>query len=96
MNYQKMPFGKYKGWSIEDIPTTYLVYGLEEFELPEELRNEFLFNLFVRLELPFERLDISDFKIKGIYRELSKKYHPDKGGSDQAMAAINDFRDRLL
>jgi hypothetical protein len=29
------------------------------------------------------------------FRELSKKWHPDRGGSDEAMKAINDAHDRL-
>jgi hypothetical protein len=34
--------------------------------------------------------------LKRQYRRLSKKYHPDKGGSDAAMAAINEEYEILL
>jgi hypothetical protein len=30
------------------------------------------------------------------YRQLAKKAHPDAGGSDKAMIALNSARDRLL
>jgi len=38
MNYEVFPFGKYKGIPISNLPTTYLAYALESFELPEELK----------------------------------------------------------
>jgi curved DNA-binding protein CbpA len=34
-------------------------------------------------------------KIRRVYRELALIYHPDRGGSNEAMQAINEFYERL-
>jgi uncharacterized protein (DUF3820 family) len=39
MNYQKFPFGKYKGVYIPELPLNYVVYALTAMSLPEELNN---------------------------------------------------------
>lgn len=95
MNYQKFPFGKYKGYAIDEIPATYLVYALEEFSLPEELENEVKETLCNKLNLGKNEI-IPNTSLKTVYRILSKKYHPDKGGNDLAMSAINDFYNHLI
>ena len=91
-----MPFGKFKGVNIIDIPTNYLCYAIEEFELPGELRQTLKLEVFNRLDL--NSLDIHvnyealvDFK--NIYRKLSVKYHPDRGGSEIEMKVLNEFKD---
>lgn len=40
MEYQVFPFGKYKGVTLKDLPSTYIVLALESFELPKELNSE--------------------------------------------------------
>ena len=84
-----MPFGKYKGVCISEIPTNYLAYGLESFELPEELKESMKEEVCDRLKISSQSYDSS--KIKEVYKRLSKKYHPDLGGSNEAMQAINEF-----
>ena len=37
----------------------------------------------------------NDF-LKATYKNMCKKYHPDKGGTNEAMAAINDFYNILI
>lgn len=39
--------------------------------------------------------DATPEQIKAAYRKASKKAHPDKGGSDEAMAAVNQAHDVL-
>ena len=34
-------------------------------------------------------------KIQSAYRKLAKKHHPDRGGSHEAMVALNEFVARL-
>jgi uncharacterized protein (DUF3820 family) len=36
----KMPYGKYKGQELEDIPTDYIIYVLEEHTLTTTLEKE--------------------------------------------------------
>lgn len=50
MYYEVFPFGKYKGMRIEEIPSTYLVYSLEKFELPKELQSHIYFTILGRLK----------------------------------------------
>ena len=94
MTYEKFPFGKYKGWLIKDIPTNYIIYALETFDLPDELVVELKKQVFERLNLEDVGIDVS--WVKEVYRQLSKRYHPDAGGTKEAMQAINDFRSALL
>jgi uncharacterized protein (DUF3820 family) len=105
MSYTRMPFGKYKGIEIPELPSNYLLYALETFDLPEELTMVLTTTLYDRLvSLPncgvyFEnivlKVGIEEHKIKAAYKALTLKYHPDKGGSHEAMQAINEFRDLL-
>ena len=94
MIYETMPFGKYKGYLISEIPSNYLVYGLEAFELPEELKESIKEEVCDRLQIDNSG-DYNSFKIKDAYKKMSKKYHPDLGGSTEAMQAINEFNSLL-
>ena len=40
MYYEVFPFGKYKGVKLNDLPSTYIVLVLEQFEMPKELNDE--------------------------------------------------------
>lgn len=94
MNYQSMPFGKFKGVFITEIPTNYLCYAIEEFDLPIELQNQIKFEISIRLDIaPIEVSNKTEQDFKNAYRKLSVKYHPDKGGSDIEMKVLNEFKD---
>ena len=40
MYYEVFPFGKYKGVKLKELPSTYIVLVLEQFDLPKELMDE--------------------------------------------------------
>jgi len=87
-----MPFGKYRGFPIEDIPESYLKWLWSNVQLEEPLRSAIAAALKHVGKLPdVIRPEI----VRDIYRRLSKKWHPDVGGSVEAMQAINDFYDAL-
>ena len=98
MNYETIPFGKFKGQRIIDLPPNYLTYSLVEFDLPTDLK-QLMFDVLLQHVDPDNSLnsieEIEPEKVKQVYKKLSLKYHPDKGGSTEAMQAINDFR-RML
>lgn len=100
MNYEKFPFGKYKGQRLEDIPSSYLVYALKEFDLPEELTTCIKMVIVRDLDLNkfsnFFDTSINEKQINMVYKTLCKKYHPDMGGDNEAMKAINEFKTELL
>jgi curved DNA-binding protein CbpA len=40
--------------------------------------------------------EITSQQVKDTYRKLSLKYHPDKGGNNEAMSAISEFKEALI
>jgi hypothetical protein len=91
MNYEKMPFGKYKGERLMNLPSNYIIYALDEFDLPDELNSELKSILYNRLFTSKDAI----LPIKSIYRQMAKKYHPDSGGSHECMVAITDFYNQI-
>lgn len=51
MEYLVFPFGKYKGVLLNELPSTYIVLSLEQFDLPEELKLEIFYILLGRLKV---------------------------------------------
>ncbi len=91
----KMPFGKYKGQEVDGLAPDYLWWLWNNIELKGRLREEVY-------QLIWERKDEErpcvpgqvqgNFEcVRRIYHELCHKYHPDKGGNNAAMAAVNEF-----
>lgn len=96
-----MPFGKYRGVEIEEIDRGYLVWVLDNVErlspalvwaIEEQLERQTTAPTAPRFSI--QRTDL-DAKLRGWHRELALRYHPDRKGSTEVMAAINDAYDRL-
>ena len=86
-NIMKMPFGKFKNINIENIDANYLNWLLEN-----STNLDFYLKNYILKHLNNISIDINNKnEIRQIYISLCKKYHPDNGGSNEAMAAINDF-----
>ena len=90
----KMPFGKFKGYEVEEIELQYLLWLEGHVPLRGPIR------VAVAQEIEFRRgLEVAvpdQDKVKRIYHELSFKWHPDRiGGNTQAMQAINEFYQQL-
>lgn len=92
MRANRMPFGKFKGWPVDEIPEDYLNWLVENVDLREPLASAV-----------YEALDQQNWcqmapapdNVKSIYRRLSLKWHPDKGGSTEAQQALNEFYQAL-
>jgi hypothetical protein len=97
-----MTFGKYKGRDLADIDDeSYLRWALESATtvgptLREAIR--------ARLGLPPTPPDsqqvaqvVSKMRdvLRSVYRDMSARFHPDRGGSNAAMSAINRMHDSL-
>jgi len=89
----RMPFGKFKGCEIEEIPTEYLRWLEGNIPLRGSLAIEVDRVLFGNHKLTVA-LDRST--VKRVYRALSLEFHPDRGGSNEAMQALNRFHDELM
>jgi len=87
-----MPFGKYKGEALCDLPSNYLMHSFENFDLPDELSDQIKDEIIARLG---GINSITSIDVNKVFRSLSKIYHPDKGGSEDAMKAINEFKNML-
>jgi Putative quorum-sensing-regulated virulence factor len=97
----QMPFGKYRGCDIDEIPEEYLKWVWSNVELHGQLKTAVKTVLRLYTIREDERgssvvMVLEPGKIKTVYRELSRKYHPDHGGDHLAMCAVNDFYSRLL
>jgi hypothetical protein len=91
-----MPFGKHRGLPLEEVPDSYLMWILDNVTLDNRpsLREA------IRLRLGLPRTDSRtganlDGLVKSWYRRLSMDFHPDRGGSHEAMIAINEAHERL-
>lgn len=94
-----MPFGRYRGQRLEDIPAGYLCWLLEECDLKPHVR--------AAVERAYRRACGPDEPETGRaiaiaplvarwHRQLAMEFHPDKrGGSHVGMVAINRACDLL-
>jgi hypothetical protein len=92
-----MPFGKHKGLSVYELPDNYLLWLQNNIELREPLKTHVVNEVEARGLIPFKSSGTLDpDKVKGIYRELSLRFHPDRiGGDAEAQRALNLFYERL-
>jgi hypothetical protein len=89
----RISFGKYQGRRLEDIPDGYLLWVLETCDnIGPTLREA------IRDQLGLGRETQADWPeiVRQWYRQMSRDYHPDRGGSHEAMQAVNDGYERLL
>jgi hypothetical protein len=91
-----MPFGKYKGKEVRDIPVDYLRWAHEKCDLYGRIKDEIeALVAFRPAAMDAHHFGIDLDKARSIYRELSFQYHPDRGGSTSAMQALNTFYNAL-
>lgn len=103
----RMPWGKYKGDRIDEVPLGYLAWLLEEGRsLEPTFERHVRVEVASRLGLSSERTarpalpapHIADAAAEMVslgFRALAKRAHPDQGGSHHAMLAANEARDWL-
>ena len=88
----KMPFGKHKGIDTEDLPLDYLIWMRENLTLNRAL--SLAIETAINLQVCPPNGIPARF-IQQIYRTLVFKWHPDQGGSESGMKALNDFYSEL-
>jgi hypothetical protein len=99
-----LPFGKYRGWRLSQVPLGYLGWLLDECDLKAYLEDAVRAEVRRRVADPYAapppphrppagpdwRAVIAEW-----FRPLAMRWHPDRGGDGRVMAALNDARERL-
>jgi Putative quorum-sensing-regulated virulence factor len=87
-----MEFGKYKGYPLREVPDNYLEWLIESYERNVRLWRSELDRRASEAEANqtwLQRL------ISAGYKALAVKHHPDHGGLEEDMKAINAANERL-
>lgn len=98
-----MPFGKHVGEKLDEIPLDYLRWVLREcksipFGLRRAIRDVIAANERDANQEPAASPGVPVVWSEVIsvwYRQMARKYHPDRGGSHEAMLAVADGYERL-
>jgi hypothetical protein len=104
----RMPWGKYVGYDLEDVPLGYLGWVLEQPWLMPELREAIVEEVARRLGLevpcqqptraaivPAELRRWAAEIVESGFRQAARRHHPDLGGSEHAMRALLEARECL-
>jgi hypothetical protein len=99
----RMPFGKWRGHDLSEIPLNYLQWLWGNAELRGGLLEAVCYEIQSRQDeierrqdsfaMPTAKVDTG--QIQKIYRNMAFKWHPDRGGSHTAMQAINEFYEAI-
>jgi hypothetical protein len=97
-----MPFGKFRGWPLPDLPDDYLRWLRTLPTLREPLRSAIAEEWARRGEgrsgvgsLAAEVRPLVEEVVAVGYRQLAKVHHPDHGGAKRTMQRLNDAVDWL-
>lgn len=98
----RLPFGKFKGWALDEVPLAYLAWLHDECDLREPLATAVADELRFRLDVelspsPAPQLappadvarEVAELIVAG-YRALALRRHPDHGGDGRSMGRLND------
>jgi hypothetical protein len=100
----KMPFGKFRGWQVQDLPESYLEWLLESVDLREPLLSVVREALDLeeeddtpatRSSVPAEVRQAAKEIVSTGYRLLALKRHPDRGGGHTEMVLLNRAKELL-
>ena len=119
----KMPFGKYRGEDVADVPEDYLAWVIENCELRSEAIAD---AIEARLAGTYQRgarrheraasppppprppgagttaggaaggeLALLEKVVRAWHRQMTLKYHPDRGGTHEQMVVVNEGAEPL-
>ena len=89
-----MPWGKHRGESLDEIELSYLGFLFEKCDLTPTMRMA-ISDEILRRCVGDEPTNGDVNNVQTVFRKLAMKYHPDKGGSNDAIRAIYEFKDLL-
>jgi Family of unknown function (DUF6009)/Putative quorum-sensing-regulated virulence factor len=88
-----VPFGKYKGRPMSEVPTDYLHWNVEAQQ--QQLKS-FLDEIEHRESLEVTKISWAEQIIQSGYRTLTLKHHPDRRGNNGDMRELNGSHEALL
>lgn len=98
-----MPFGRYRGTPVRDLPDAYLEWLLALDDLREPIRSAVLAEHRRRATTTRDTRrpgaldhEIAERLIAAGYRRLAREMHPDAGGDPARFRALSETRDALL
>lgn len=87
---QRLEFGKYKDYLWSDIPEEYIEWLIASSQRTIQLAQA---ELDRRDALREVGMDPVEKELKTWFRERTKQFHPDRGGSHEDMLRINQLND---
>lgn len=98
-----MPFGKYKGWRLCDIPHGYLLWVIDNLtDLSPTLESAICDVLGIHDATDYASAapngpPISDAAklVRSWHHTMTRKYHPDRGGTHEQMLVVNEGAELL-
>jgi hypothetical protein len=112
-----MPFGKFAGQRLAEVPFGYLLWCVEEMEalrpetrrlIERELADRVMVWPLVRQEIvaayhqgyahgqnAVQPAATSPKRVREVFHRLCLRHHPDRGGTVEAMAAINELYEAM-
>src|SRR5262245_12401253 len=96
----RLPWGKFRGQTLENVPAGYLGWIVEESNAEREIKLAALQELACRFgfeseEQPCQRCEELGRRWPAMYHRLALAVHPDRGGTTEAMQAVNELDEAL-
>lgn len=87
-----LQFGKYKGYDLQQVPLDYLQWLIaQQQKTVEEYQSEII----RRQSLQDAKLSMAERIVQAGFRTLASQYHPDHGGSNDAMRQVIAANEKL-
>jgi hypothetical protein len=87
-----LQFGKYKGYDLQQVPIDYLSWLTAQQQKTFE---EYQAEITRRQSLQDAKLSMAERMIQAGFRTLASQYHPDHGGSNEAMRQVIAANEKL-
>lgn len=103
----RMPFGKHKGRTLDEVPDAYLWWCLDNLDLWPLLREAIERRLGLepggqappptaQQQADHDAREEMLLVARAWYRSMCLRFHPDRGGSNEAMKALNEANLELI
>ena len=92
----RMTFGKHRGEELGSIPHDYLLWVLENASACSPYLREEIKRVLGIHDSPKNEKPLTVNIVNEWFQKMTFQYHPDRGGSNDGMAAVNRGRELLI